>query len=132
VDTSHLSRTEIESIAPFLSQLMYEHRAIGTKLFNFLLINDTVPSTLVLKEKTKKLYEFHSYSSLLKLLNNYWQGKKVYFNINDVKKVNGFIEFKTYLVAYDRNSGKKDMAEIRFQLSKDYKMKYIMMFLSEG
>ena len=132
VDTSHLSRTEIESIAPFLSQLMYEHRAIGTKLFNFLLINDAVPSTLVLKEKTKKLYEFHSYSMLLKLLNNYWQGKKVYFNINDVKKVNGFIEFKTYLVAYDRNSGKKDMAEIRFQLSKDYKMKYIMMFLSEG
>jgi len=58
--------------------------------------------------------------------------KKLDFNINDVKKVNGFIEFKTYLVAYDRNSGKKDMAEIRFQLSKDYKMKYIMMFLSEG
>ncbi len=129
IDLSALNQTEAKQISYSIPHLLYEHRSLGTKLFNFLLINDAVPSTLVLKtKKGKKLIEFESYSSLLKLLNDYFEGSKSYFTITKVKKVNGNIELFANLLIKKNND--LTFAEVRFQLEKNYQMKYIMMFLN--
>ena len=129
IDLSKLSERETENISPFLGQLICEHRALGTKLLNFLLIHDRVSTSLVVNGEKRQFYEIYSYANLLLLLNKFWQKRVVYFNLRDVKKINGFIEFKGYLFAVKPESEKYDFAEIRFRLDKDYQMDLIMMFL---
>ena len=132
IDFSKITTNEAQIIAPALTHLLFEHRALGKKLFNFLLINDAVPATLVLKNNSsKELLEFQSYSSLLKLLNSYFQGNKVYFSISQIKKVNGYLEIFANLYTKKIKTEEKIFAEVRFQLDKKYKMKYVMMFLSK-
>ncbi len=128
IDMSNLSETEISSIANYLPQLIYEHRAIGSKLMNFLLIHDEVASTLVVYSDERELYETDSYSDILLLLNKYWQDRTVYFGIESIKKINGTIEFKGFLVARS-DTGSCDLAEIFFHVSKEYKIDLIMMIL---
>lgn len=128
IDMSSLSETEISIIANYIPQLVYEHRAIGSKLMNFLLIHDEVASTLVVYSDVRELYETDSYSDILLLLNKYWQDRIVYFGIDSIKKINGTIEFKGFLVARTEN-GSCDMAEIFFHVSKEYKIDLIMMVL---
>ena len=128
IDMSSLSETEISIIANYIPQLVYEHRSIGSKLMNFLLIHDEVASTLVVYSNVRELYETDSYSDILLLLNKYWQDRIVYFGIDSIKKINGTIEFKGFLVARTEN-GLCDMAEIFFHVSKEYKIDLIMMVL---
>ncbi len=128
IDMSSLSETEISYIANYLPQLIYEHRAIGTRLMNFLLIHDEVASTLVVYSDIRELYETDSYSDILLLLNQYWNDRTVYFGIDSIKKVSGTIEFKGFLVARSQ-TGTCDIAEIFFHVSKEYKIDLIMMIL---
>ncbi|MDP8200551.1 MAG: hypothetical protein P9M11_00245 [Candidatus Tenebribacter burtonii] len=128
IDMSSLSETEISVIAHYIPQLIYEHRAIGSKLLNFLLIHDEIASTLVVYSEVRELYETDSYSDILLLLNQYWQDKTMYFGIDNIKKINGTIEFKGFLVAKSPN-GSCDLAEIFFHVSKEYKVDIIMMIL---
>ena len=131
IDMSSLSENEISNITNYLPQLIYEHRAIGSKLLNFLLIHDEVPSTLVVYSGVRELYETDSYSDILLLLNKYWQDRTVFFGIDNIKKINGTIEFKGFLVAKAPN-GSCDMAEIFFHVSKEYKIDIIMMILHQN
>ena len=82
-----------------------------------------------LVEITRKLFELESYADLLLLLNNFWQDRTVYFSILDVKKVNGFIEFQSYLIAHNAEDGISDIAEIQFHLDSEYRIDLIMMVL---
>ena len=128
IDMSSLSETEISVIAHYIPQLIYEHRAISSKLLHFLLIHDEVASTLVVYSEVREVYETDSYSDILLLLNQYWQDKTIYFGIDNIKKINGTIEFKGFLVAKSPN-GSCDIAEIFFHVSKEYKVDLIMMIL---
>ena len=128
IDMSSLSETEITVIANYIPHLIYEHRAIGSKLLNFLLIHDEVASTLVVYSDERELYETDSYSDILLLLNQYWQDRTVYFGIDSIKKINGTIEFKGFLVARSQN-GSYDLAEVFFHVSKEYKIDLVMMIL---
>ncbi len=130
IDLYKLSDFEIEKISPFFPQLIYQHRAIGSKLMNFLLAEDEVSTTLVVKEDQKKIYDIYSYENLLLMLSKYWSDRTLYFSILEVKKVNNFIEFKSYLVAREPETGKYDLAEINFLLDENYKIDLIMMFLN--
>ncbi|MDA3813749.1 MAG: hypothetical protein PF570_05790, partial [Candidatus Cloacimonetes bacterium] len=128
IDMSSLSETEISVIANYIPHLIYEHRSIGSKLLNFLLIHDEVASTLVVYTNKRELYEADSYSDILLLLNEYWQDRTIYFGIDSIKKINGTIEFKGFLVARSQ-SGSCDLAEVFFHVSKEYKIDLIMMVL---
>ncbi|MEA2095981.1 MAG: hypothetical protein U9P73_04715 [Candidatus Cloacimonadota bacterium] len=128
IDMSSLSETEISVIANYIPQLVYEHRSIGSKLMNFLLIHDEAASTLVVYSDSRELYETDSYSDILLLLNEYWQDRIIYFGIDSIKKINGTIEFKGFLVAKS-DTGSCDLAEIFFHVSKEYKIDLIMMIL---
>jgi len=128
IDLSSLSEIEISNIAKYLPHLIYEHRSIGTKLLNFLLIHDEVPSTLIVYSDERELYETDSYSDILLLLNEYWQGRTIYFGIDSVKKVNGTLEFKGFLVARSQNDT-NDLVEIYFHISREYMIDLIMIIL---
>ena len=128
IDMSSLSEAEISVIANYIPQLIYEHRAIGSKLMNFLLIHDEVASTLVVYSDERELYETDSYSDILLLLNKYWQDRTVYFGIESIKKINGTIEFKGFLIAKS-HTGSCDLAEIFFHVSKEYMIDLIMVIL---
>ncbi len=128
IDVSSLTENEISVIAYYIPQLIYEHRAIGSKLMNFLLIHDEVASTLVVYSDKRELYETDSYSDILLLLSEYWQDRTVYFGIDNFKKVNGTIEFKGFLVARSQ-TGSCDLAEIFFHVSKEYMIDIVMMIL---
>ena len=129
ISLSNLTNEEAENMAPFLAQLIYEHRALGSRLLNFFLIHDGVPTTLVVNGKSRQLYEVYSYANLLLMLNYFWQERDIYFALQDVKKVNSYIEFKGYLIADDPLTDSYDLAEIRYHLDKNYKIDLIMMFL---
>ncbi len=132
LDLSALTPEEINSITPYIPQLIYEHRAMGTRLLNFLLIHDNVPTTLIVRSDKREIYEIDSYADLLMLLNNYWKNRLIFFSINDVKKIEGCVEFKGYLVAGDPKGNDCDMAEILFHLDKEFKIDLIMMILHPG
>jgi hypothetical protein len=129
IDLSRLSDNEILSLAPYLPQLLYEHRAIGTRLLNFLLIHDNVPTTLLVKTEEREKYEIASYADLLLLLNKYWSDRDIYFKISDFKKVNNYIEFKGFLLAVEKEGFSADSAEIWFHLDKEFRIDLIMMML---
>jgi hypothetical protein len=94
------------------------------------LVHDAVETTLVVKGETREIYDIYSYANLLLMLNKYWEDRIVYFNLQDVKKVNGYIEFKGMLIADSPESKTFDMAEIRFHLDNEYKIDLAMMFLN--
>jgi hypothetical protein len=127
-----LNSDEIETIAPFITQLAYEHRAIGSKLLNFLVVHDDIPTTLIMRNGQRKVYELNSYANLLLMLGNYWQSHNVYFKVQEVTKKNGNIELQTYLIAYDGTEAAADMAEIMFHLDEEFKVDMIMMILHQG
>ena len=127
-----LDSDEITAIVPFISQLVFEHRAIGTKLLNFLLIHDDIPTTLVMRDGTRQIFELDSYANLLLMLGNYWQSHDIYFKVQEVTKKNGNIEFQTFLIADNRTKKETDMAEILFHLDDEYKIDMIMMILHQG
>ena len=129
LDLSALTPEEINNITPYIPQLIYEHRALGSRLLNFLLIHDNVPTTLIVRSDKREIYEIDSYADLLMLLNSYWQNRLIFFSINDVKKIEGCVEFKGYLIAGDPQGDDCDMAEILFHLDKEFKIDLIMMIL---
>lgn len=129
IDLGSLTPAEIAGISPFLPQLIYSHRALGTKLLNFLLIHDNVPSTLILYTEQRQKYEFASYADLLLLLNSFWRTREIFFSLLDFRKMNNFIEFRGILIARDKQSGLNDHAEIWFHLDLDYRLDLIMMIL---
>ncbi|MCF7814825.1 MAG: hypothetical protein K9M95_04250 [Candidatus Cloacimonetes bacterium] len=129
INLSNLSQAEAEIVASRLPQLIYEHRSLGTKLLNFLLIHDDIPSTLIIQNSKRTIYEKESYADLLLLLNRYWNACNVYFKIDDVKKINGSVEMMAYLIANNSATGNNDIAEIRFLLDDDYTIDMIMMIL---
>ncbi len=120
---------ELDMIAPFLAQLIYEHRSIGTRLLNFLLIHDDVPTTVVIRTEERLVHEIDSYADLLLILNDHWKHRQIYFSLSEFKKVNNYIEFKGLLIAEDQNGDAKDSAEIWFHLNSDYRIDLIMMIL---
>ena len=126
---SRLTDHEFEQIAQFIPQLLYEHRALGSRLLNFLLIHDDIPTTLVVYSDERELYEIDSYADLLLLLNEYWRERILYFSLKEVNKIDGFIEFKGFLIADIPEEESRDMAEILFHLDKDFKIDLIMMIL---
>jgi len=128
LDVSNLTENEVMGIVNYLPQLIYEHRAIGSKLLNFFLVHDEVPSTLVVYSDKRELYETDSYSDILLLLNQYWQDKDIFFGIDNIKKMDGTIEFKGFLAARSKD-GVSDIAEIFFHISKEFKIDLIMMIL---
>lgn len=129
IDLSALSNEEAEIIGSRLPQLIYEHRSLGTKLLNFLLVHDNIPSTLIVQNSERTIYEKESYADLLLLLNRYWNYCNVYFKIDTIKKVNGSVEMLAYLIANYSETGKNDIAEIRFLLDDNYTISLIMMVL---
>lgn len=129
IELTALSDEEIERISPYLSHLLFEHRALGTELLNFLLIHDNVPSTLVVHEDRREIFDYNSYANLLLLMNEYWKNRRIYFSIKKVMRVNGMIEFKGFLIAKSNAMEASDVAEIRIQLNREYKINYVMMII---
>jgi hypothetical protein len=129
IDLSKLSYQEINTVSNYLPQLLYEHRSIGSKLLDFLLIHDNVPTTLLVKTETRNKYEIASYADLLLMLNKYWLDRKIYFKLEDFKKINNYIEFKGFLLAVEADGINADSAEIWFHLDKSLKIDLIMMML---
>lgn len=131
IEAASLDESEIEMIATNISQLIFKHRAIGSRLLNFLLIHDDIPTTLVMHDDTRRVYELDSYADLLLLLGNYWQQYDIYFKVQEVTKKNGNIEFSTYLIASNVSKNQNDMAEILFLLNEQFKIDLIMMILHQ-
>ena len=53
----------------------------------------------------------------------------IYCSLKEVNKIDGFIEFKGFLIADAPEEESCDMAEILFHLDKDFKIDLIMMIL---
>jgi hypothetical protein len=128
IDVSDLNLKEQQIISLRLPQLVYGHRSLGSRLLNFLLIKDDVPSTLVIQTDKRTIFELTSYAELLLILNDYWQDRQIFFRIEDIKKVSGNIEIRALLIAHDHIFQKNDTADVRFLLNKNYNMDMIMMF----
>jgi len=127
IDLSEIPEIQRDDIAEFLPHLIYEHRTLGSKLLNFILIHDDVQTTLVLRGEKREIYEMKSYADLLLLLGNFWQNRDIYFSITEIKKKNGLVEMKGFLIAKTESS--QDLAEIKFLLNKENKIDLIMMIL---
>lgn len=127
ISLSNLDSDETDMIVPFIPQLVYAHRALGSKLLNFLLIHDDIPTTLVLRSDKREVFDLPSYADLLLLLNFWWENRQIFFSLTEIKKKNGDIEMQGFLVA--QNPKQKDLAEILFHFNQEYKMDLIMMKL---
>jgi hypothetical protein len=122
-----VDKAVLKQVAGYFPQLLYLHRSLGTKLFNFLLIPDEVPTTLLIHNGKRQRLDFASYNDLLLRLHSYWKKREIYFSLQDIRQINGFIEFKGVLAAV--GTDKYEWAEIRFHLNKEYKIDMVMMSL---
>jgi hypothetical protein len=122
-----VDKAALKQVAGYFPQLLYMHRSLGTKLFNFLLIPDEVPTTLLIHNGKRQRLDFASYDDLLLRLHSYWKKREIFFSLQDIRQMNGFIEFKGMLAAVGKD--KYDWAEIRFHLNKEYKIDLVMMSL---
>jgi hypothetical protein len=117
---SDLEFYDIESIAPYIPQLLMSHRVMSSRLAGFILEPDIAETTLVLDGSSRRIYSLKSYRDLMFLLGHFWEDRTIYYNVADFHLVNGYIEFKGYLAAEETQSGKYDLAEIRYRLDDDY------------
>ncbi|MCD4651965.1 MAG: hypothetical protein K8S56_09315, partial [Candidatus Cloacimonetes bacterium] len=132
VSLSLLSSERQEIIAPYLARLICTHRALGSRMFHFLLMPDNIPTTLSYYRNGKReLFDMQAYSNLLLILNTWWNGRDISYTMTDVKMVNGFIEFSCSLSATDPASGKQDYAEIRYHLNSENMIDLVMLVLHE-
>jgi hypothetical protein len=129
ISLSELNDQEIEIITPFLNQLNAMHRVMGSRLINFFLIPADVRTIFVLRDPDRSVSEFVSYTDLILMLSHYWKGRIVHFGIERVKKVNNYIELDCLLVGVCHDSGKSDFAEVKFALSKSFRIDLAMMTL---
>jgi len=129
LDLAALSREEVSQVAAAIPQLLYAHRALDSRLINFLMIHDDIPTTLIVHTEKRELYEVYSYANLLLMLSKYWQQEQIYFSLHEIKKVNGKIELVGYLIAKDGSKELYDMAEIWFRLDVDFRIDLVMMML---
>jgi len=119
-DLSDLENYDIQVIAPYLPQLLMTHRVMSSKLAGFILEPDIAETTLVVRGSSRHVYDLDSYRDLLFILGKFWQDRTIYYNIADFRLIDGYIEFKGYLAAEDRDTGQYDLAEIRYRLDDDY------------
>ncbi|MDP8322900.1 MAG: hypothetical protein RAO94_11165 [Candidatus Stygibacter australis] len=119
-DLSDLENYDIEVIAHYIPQLLMTHRVMSSKLAGFILEPDIAETTLVIRGSNRHVYDLDSYRDLLFILGKFWQDRTIYYNIADFRLIDGYIEFKGYLAAEDRDTGKYDLAEIRYRLDDDY------------
>lgn len=124
-----LNDQEISIVAPYMNQLLTMHRVMGTELLNFLLIPAPVPTTLVIRDPERKVMMLDSYTDLILMLSYYWQERKIYFNIDSVKKVNNFVEMSGSLVAYEKDEESFDFAEVLFALDENHRIDLAMFIL---
>ncbi len=118
-----ISRDEITKIIPAISEMILLHRAIGTKVFNFLIHHDQANTLLIVNGKNRKIFEFQNYATLLLLLNQYWENRVVYYKILNVKKVNNNIEIESSLIS--QNQIISDFANIKILLNSNFKVDLI-------
>ncbi len=124
IDCQELEDFQANALAPHLIKLIYQHRALSTDLFNFITAPAKVGVTLIMRGTARNLVDMDSYGGLLYNLHNYWRGREIYTQVAPLKKINGTIEFKLYLLAKDGE--KFDFAELRFHLNKDLQIDVIM------
>lgn len=125
IEVGALGKETINSLALYFPQLIYMHRALGSRLLNFLLIKDDVPTTLILHDDKRYRLEYDNYSDLILRLNKFWKERNIYFSLQDVRESNGFVEFRGILAAVEKEL--YDLAEIRFHLNREHKIDLIMM-----
>jgi hypothetical protein len=129
ISLSDLNDQEIEIITPFLNQLNAMHRVMGSRLLNFFLIPADVRTIFVLRDPERWVSEFVSYTDLILMLSHYWKDRIVHFGIERVKKVNNYVELNCYLAAVCIDSGEIDFAEVKFALSRSFRIDLAMMTL---
>ncbi len=123
-DLSHLEADQQEGIAPYIPQLLYENRVVGSQLINLLFFHDDVATTMICYGDEREKYEFVSYVEMLIMLGKYWDDHDVSFELREFKNVNGFIEFKGFFVAH--KDGAEDLVEIWYHLDYDFHLDLIM------
>ncbi|MDD3050050.1 MAG: hypothetical protein PHR06_02785 [Candidatus Cloacimonetes bacterium] len=121
-----LSREDVEKIVLPISHILVMHRTLGSKLTNFFLLPDVVPTILLFDFAERDLIEMSSYYDLLMLLNTYWENHTIYFSIPQIYKKNNYIEFKGSLFAKSNDNNNSNYAEIRFHLNKNYILDLVM------
>ncbi|MEA1973066.1 MAG: hypothetical protein U9N34_07230, partial [Candidatus Cloacimonadota bacterium] len=122
-----LNKNKLLDLAPTISRLLYLHRSLGTDLVHFLTRHNQVQTKVIINHKGgKKQVVKDSYSRVLLSLNEYFKGKDVYFNFNEVTKIKGHIEILGYLVAKGENS--LETADIRIHLNNKNKADLVMIF----
>jgi len=119
-DLSDLENYDIQVIAPYLPQLLMSHRVMSSRLAGFILEPDIAETTLVVHGSGRHVYDLDSYRDLLLMLGSFWHNRVIYYNIADFRLIDGYIEFKGYLAAENPQTGKYDLAEIRYRLDDDY------------
>ncbi|MCF7911406.1 MAG: hypothetical protein K9M99_02675 [Candidatus Cloacimonetes bacterium] len=119
-DLSDLEGYDVQVIAPYLPQLLMSHRVMSSRLAGFILEPDIAETTLVVHGSSRHIFELASYRDLLLMLGNFWKDRIIYYNIADFRLINGYIEFKGYLAAENPQTGRYDLAEIRYRLDDDY------------
>lgn len=128
-DLSLLEDEQKTMIAPFIPHLLYENRAIGTKLINFLFFHDDVATTVICHGDQREKFEFSSYVEVLLMLGKYWNNHNVSFGLDDFKNINGFIEFRGFIIAENKENLQKDIVEIWYHLDKQYRLDLIMLIV---
>ncbi len=114
---------------PLLARFIYQHRAIGSRLFNFLLEQNNSPVTLVVRGAQEGLFQPPSYASLLLMLNSYLQGWRSYYTIGDIRCIDGGIEFRGFLTLMHPEKKIEHNAEIYYRMNNDCKVTLILMTL---
>lgn len=114
---------------PLLARFIYQHRALGSRLFNFLLEQNNTPATLAIRGTQEAIYDMPSYASLLLMLNSYVQGWQSYFTIGAIRYIDGGIEFQGFLTLRHPDNHNEYNAEINYRMNDECKLKYTLMTL---
>jgi hypothetical protein len=114
---------------PLLARFIYQHRALGSRLFNFLLEQNNTPATLAIRGTQEAIYDLPSYASLLLMLHSYVQGWQSYYTIGAIRYIDGGIEFQGFLTLRHPDTHKEYNAEINYRMNDDCKLKYTLMTL---
>jgi hypothetical protein len=106
-------------------------RTLGTPVPELMLTNtDEVETWVIVNENSlRQKVIMPSFADTVRRMNVFYSGNIAYFKFNEIRKINGRLEFFGHVMIRDIANDKTDFVDIRFHTNRQNEINLVMLFI---
>jgi hypothetical protein len=131
IQLKYLSESDIFDIKPQIAWLTILFRSLGSPVPELMLgaIDDAESWLVIYENDEKNRLIFDSFHDCIRRINSFYEGYVSYFMIDEIRKMNGRLEFFGTLFMLDKLNDKMDFIDVRFHTNRDNVIDLTMFFI---